>query len=223
MTVRAAGGYAYDVMAMRMVHHHGCSFDRYKFTGKERDTESGLDNFGARYNASSMGRFMSPDPDQESGIDNMGNPQMWNGYSYVGNNPLNRTDPSGRLVSICDTNGENCQTVSDKDYAQAQQQDQYNHAASLDQLKKDEGELSNITDSNGNVVGTVMYTPDPGTYPTEGIRPLDGQIYGGIASGWAIGKVFGACVGRSCRLVWERCRSCGDRRRRSDGPTWGRC
>ena len=34
----------------------------YKFTGKERDSESGLDNFGARYNASSMGRFMTPDP-----------------------------------------------------------------------------------------------------------------------------------------------------------------
>ncbi|HXS11613.1 MAG TPA: RHS repeat-associated core domain-containing protein, partial [Acidobacteriaceae bacterium] len=34
----------------------------YKFTGKERDTESGLDYFGARYYASSMGRFMSPDP-----------------------------------------------------------------------------------------------------------------------------------------------------------------
>ena len=33
----------------------------YKFTGKERDTESGLDNFGARYNASSVGRWMSPD------------------------------------------------------------------------------------------------------------------------------------------------------------------
>jgi RHS repeat-associated protein len=34
----------------------------YKFTGKERDSESGLDNFGARYNSSSLGRFMSPDP-----------------------------------------------------------------------------------------------------------------------------------------------------------------
>jgi RHS repeat-associated protein len=32
------------------------------FTGKERDTESGLDYFGARYYASSMGRFSSPDP-----------------------------------------------------------------------------------------------------------------------------------------------------------------
>ena len=31
---------------------------KYKFTGKERDAESGLDNFGKRYNASSMGRSM---------------------------------------------------------------------------------------------------------------------------------------------------------------------
>jgi RHS repeat-associated protein len=35
---------------------------RSRCTGKERDSESGLDNFGARYNSSSMGRFMSPDP-----------------------------------------------------------------------------------------------------------------------------------------------------------------
>ena len=33
----------------------------YKFTGQERDGESGLDNFGARYYESSMGRFMTPD------------------------------------------------------------------------------------------------------------------------------------------------------------------
>ena len=35
----------------------------HKFTGKERDTESNLDNFGARYFSSSQGRFISPDPD----------------------------------------------------------------------------------------------------------------------------------------------------------------
>jgi len=33
-----------------------------KFTGKERDPESGLDNFGGRYNGSSIRRFMTPDP-----------------------------------------------------------------------------------------------------------------------------------------------------------------
>ena len=39
----------------------GSDFNRYKFTGKERDTESNLDEFGARYYTSTMGRFMTPD------------------------------------------------------------------------------------------------------------------------------------------------------------------
>jgi RHS repeat-associated protein len=67
------------------------SGNTYKFTGKERDAESGLDNFGARYNSSAMGRFMSPDPFGGHQED----PQTLNEYSYVGNNPLNLTDPTG--------------------------------------------------------------------------------------------------------------------------------
>jgi len=65
------------------------------FTGKERDTESGNDYFGARYYASSMGRFMSPDP---MGIasGSLTNPQSLNLYSYVLNNPLIGIDPDGR-------------------------------------------------------------------------------------------------------------------------------
>jgi len=47
----------------------------HKFTGKERDMESGLDNFGARYDASTMGRFMTPDPLLNSG--HPSNPQTW--------------------------------------------------------------------------------------------------------------------------------------------------
>jgi RHS repeat-associated protein len=66
----------------------------HHFTGKERDTASGLDYFGARYYGSSMGRFSSPDPsglmyaDQE-------NPQSFNLYAYALNNPLKNTDPTG--------------------------------------------------------------------------------------------------------------------------------
>jgi RHS repeat-associated protein len=48
----------------------------YKFTGKERDSESGLDNFGARYDASTMGVFMTPDPGNV-GVNRL-NPQSWN-------------------------------------------------------------------------------------------------------------------------------------------------
>ena len=43
------------------------SANHYKFTGKERDTESGLDYFGARYYSSNMGRFMSPGLGEQTG------------------------------------------------------------------------------------------------------------------------------------------------------------
>src|SRR5713101_2732880 len=66
----------------------------HKFTGKERDSESGLDYFGARYDASFLGRFMSPDPENAGASDD--DPQSWNAYSYVMNNPLNDVDPDGR-------------------------------------------------------------------------------------------------------------------------------
>jgi len=65
-----------------------------RFTGKERDAESGNDYFGARYYASSMGRFMSPDPVFAT-VDRIADPQQWNMYAYAGNNPLMNTDPSG--------------------------------------------------------------------------------------------------------------------------------
>jgi RHS repeat-associated protein len=69
-----------------------CS-QNYKFTGKERDSESGLDNFEARYNSSNIGRFLSPDPDNIGA--SLEAPQSWNAYSYVLNNPLKYVDPFG--------------------------------------------------------------------------------------------------------------------------------
>ena len=69
----------------------------YKFTGKERDSESGLDNFGKRYNASSMGRFMTPDPIMIM-KQKLRDPQQWNMYSYAANNPMTFTDPTGQYV-----------------------------------------------------------------------------------------------------------------------------
>lgn len=79
-------------MMQRGYLYGGAVFLAYKFTGKERDSESGLDNFGARYNSSSMGRFMSRDAFTYA---LKTDPQTWNLYSYVANNPLNRTDPDG--------------------------------------------------------------------------------------------------------------------------------
>jgi len=75
----------------------GTSADHYMFTGKERDSESGLDNFGKRYNGSSLGRFTTPDP---MGIlkQKLIDPQQWNMYSYSRNNPVRFTDPTGMYV-----------------------------------------------------------------------------------------------------------------------------
>jgi RHS repeat-associated protein len=67
---------------------------RQQFTLKERDIETGLDYFGARYYASVQGRFTRADPipvTKESFL----NPQRWNLYVYVNNNPLGAVDPNG--------------------------------------------------------------------------------------------------------------------------------
>jgi RHS repeat-associated protein len=76
--------------------------NHYLFTGKERDAESGNDYFGARYYASSMGRFMSPDftgdddgPPGPVPYADLSDPQSLNLYAYVQNNPLNRFDSEG--------------------------------------------------------------------------------------------------------------------------------
>ncbi|MBV6419585.1 MAG: hypothetical protein DAHOPDDO_00808 [Ignavibacteriaceae bacterium] len=62
--------------------------DRYKFTEKERDTETDYDYFGARYYDNEIGRWLSVDPLSDSY-------PAWSPYSYAGNNPLNAIDING--------------------------------------------------------------------------------------------------------------------------------
>jgi RHS repeat-associated protein len=66
-----------------------------KFTGKERDAETGLDYFGARYFSAAQGRFTSPDPKQFTDRA-LEYPQKWNKYAYTQNNPLIFIDPDGK-------------------------------------------------------------------------------------------------------------------------------
>jgi RHS repeat-associated protein len=67
--------------------------NRKKFTGYERDTETGLDFAQARFYGSTQGRFTSPDPFSASAI--IADPQTFNRYAYCRNNPVNSVDPSG--------------------------------------------------------------------------------------------------------------------------------
>jgi RHS repeat-associated protein len=88
---------------------------RQKFGSKERDAETGLDYFEARYYSSVQGRFTSPDeftggPDElfdfaEAASDNptfyadLDDPQSLNKYQYCYNNPLGFTDLDGHKPS----------------------------------------------------------------------------------------------------------------------------
>ncbi|MCW5967819.1 MAG: RHS repeat-associated core domain-containing protein [Blastocatellales bacterium] len=67
---------------------------RQKYTGYERDGETGLDYAGARYFDSKPGRFTSTDPTPVT-QENFVNPQRWNLYIYVNNNPLSSSDSDG--------------------------------------------------------------------------------------------------------------------------------
>ncbi len=98
---------------------------RSRCSGKERDAESGLDYFLARYYSGAQGRFTSVDPDIDLAF-HVSDPQGWNGYAYARNNPLRFVDPDGRDYRVCaiDENGKefNCGTVTDdrafEEYAQ---------------------------------------------------------------------------------------------------------
>jgi len=88
---------------------------RQKFTQKERDSESGLDYFLARYYSSAQGRFTSTDPfnivlerqmatnpktAEAQFVAYLGSPQQWNRYCYANNNPLKYLDPFGEKIEI---------------------------------------------------------------------------------------------------------------------------
>jgi RHS repeat-associated protein len=111
----------------------------YKFTGKERDNESGLDDFDARYYASTMGRFMTPDWDVKPvtvPYAKFGDPQTLNLYGYVENSPVDRMDPSGHFTPpaqdmgfACDGNSE-ClaRETGDQEAGQTQREAKYSGA-----------------------------------------------------------------------------------------------
>src|SRR5262249_10186956 len=75
--------------------------EHYKFTGKERDSESGLDYFGARYYGSGLGRFLTPDWAEKPATvpyGNLSDPQSLDLYSYVRNRSTVGNDLDGHDI-----------------------------------------------------------------------------------------------------------------------------
>ncbi len=105
----------------------GCLCDegrRSRSNGKERDAETGLDFFEARYLSGAQGRFTSPDPENANAI--AGDPQSWNMYAYGRNNPLSYVDPDGLAYRLCQVDSQGKETnctaqdnqLSDKQFEQ---------------------------------------------------------------------------------------------------------
>jgi RHS repeat-associated protein len=79
-------------------------------TGQRDVTDTGLMDYKARMYSSYLGRFIQPD----TVIPGVGNPQSWNRYAYVMNNPIKYSDPSGHIP--CIDRDENGQCVKDPDW-----------------------------------------------------------------------------------------------------------
>lgn len=153
-------------------------FSRYRYTGKERDTESGNDYFGARYYASSMGRFMSPDwSAQASPVPYavMGDPQSLNLYSYVRNNPLSRRDLDGH----CWTGELTCGAALDTSWATTRLHNEttitvYAHQSFWSRV-------GSWFKGGGVALSAVLF---PKTYQTYSMyNPTTDQTYSGRTSG----------------------------------------
>ncbi|HXN27085.1 MAG TPA: RHS repeat-associated core domain-containing protein [Candidatus Acidoferrales bacterium] len=86
----------------------------YDFTGKERELESKLDNFEARYASGNIGRFMSPDwsagPTRVPYAD-FGDPQTLNLYSFANNRPTTYIDGDGHCFEPI-TAGDKIRSIS---------------------------------------------------------------------------------------------------------------
>ena len=127
---------------------------RSRYTGKERDQESGNDYFGARYYASSMGRWLSPDwsakvmPVPYAKLDD---PQSLNLYAYAGNNPLSRVDRDGHADVLAQCKGKYPCSVTVDDTVSHYSKDQKTGKQVLDYTVKISTTFNLTADSKGNV------------------------------------------------------------------------
>ncbi|MFN9456202.1 MAG: RHS repeat-associated core domain-containing protein [Acidobacteriota bacterium] len=143
-------------------------------TGKERDAETGLDYFGARYFSGAQGRFTSPDPLGASA--RASNPQTWNRYTYALNNPLRYVDPDGLEVPDDCVKDQKCtivvkvnviydRTVNRGRVLTAQQKQQF-EKGQIAKAQKDFG--------NSNIKLDVTYTEGSYTVSANGQPQLTG-------------------------------------------------
>jgi RHS repeat-associated protein len=172
------------------------------FTGKERDTESGLDNFGARYYSSATGRFMSPDWSAKAEpvpYASLHNPQTLNLYGYVNNNPLSAIDESGHSAGVFTLLGES--SIMDAEINEYQQQVQRDQSDQPAQQQNSSGgggfwhHVSNLFHGHSwNFVRTTVAVTETDTVrePIEAVTAAtDAAGIAGLAASEKIAKPLG--------------------------------
>jgi RHS repeat-associated protein len=140
---------------------------RQRFTGKERDAETGLDYFGARYFSSAQGRFTTPDPLMASA--KASNPQTWNRYAYTLNNPLRYVDPDGMEVPDSCARDSNCPI---KVKVNVIYDTTANHGQGLSASQKkqfEQGQLAQAQKDYGASNIKLEYSYTAGTYTVDGL------------------------------------------------------
>ncbi len=162
--------------------------NHYKFTAKERDPESGLDYFGARYYSNGLGRFLTPDWAAKATAvpyADYADPQSLNLYTYVRNLPTVRFDPDGHVGGGTDA------TDPDLNKLKNAKIQSYTAITPVDPKVNDDGsftytnrEVTNwsASDSQGNLlyvgrttVETTVTVKQDGTFTTN--QSLDVEAY----------------------------------------------
>ncbi len=167
---------------------------KYKFEGKERDPESaslaepqGLDYFTARYYGSSMGRFMSPDPlgwldwqhgneeDQKKFEGFISDPQHFNQYAYVLNNPLKFTDPDGLLEYIAKLLGKDIKVHIDDNLTDKQQNSLKGRLDAA--IKNVNDHAGSLTGDQKSVLGNIKCIDVDGSLKRSFVNESGGDLH----------------------------------------------
>ncbi len=176
-----------------MTFSTACSTNAYflqpRYTGKERDSESGNDYFNARYLGSHAGRFLSPDP--LGG--HLEDPQTLNKYSYVGNNPLIRTDPTGLEFNLQCSGGN---TATCQNGLQGSTSTDANGKSSFSATVISSDKNGNLTDKSGNKYSGSFDGKNVSFTGADGSKSNGSWIQGsnatsGITGGGALSSKFG--------------------------------
>jgi RHS repeat-associated protein len=198
---------------------HTLADQHFKFNGKERDTETGFDEFGARLYSSAWSRWLTPDWSSDPTpvpYANMDNPQSLNLYEYALNNPTTLPDLDGHLTPLGSCCGGGQSPVDPQQQDQQQQLAQQTQGAATKQLQFTAtgaliggavgalvgGTIGAIGGAATGAAGGTLVAPGPGTV----VGGLAGGVGGGsvgAGEGAVIGASVGAFVGGSIGYVWS--------------------